>query len=182
MGHKTYVVLLRGINVGGRNKVPMAALREHLDPHFAHVRSYIQSGNVVLDSDRSAAEVQAHLEDSLPTRFTLDVDLIRVLVLDADAYRSVLTDAPDGFGSDPETYRYDVGFYLGVGAAEVEPYVRANPDVDTVVCGERAFYHRRVAALASRSWLSRIVGTPIYPSLTLRNWRTTETLGRMLQE
>ncbi|MBA2955458.1 DUF1697 domain-containing protein [Nocardioides sp. MAH-18] len=180
MAIESYVVLLRGINVGGRNKVPMAALREHLDPDFARVRSYIQTGNVVLDSDLSAAEIQIHIQHSLPKRFELDLEPIRVLVLDSHAYRSVLAEAPAGFGAQPETYRYDVGFYMGVSAAEVEQHIVTNPEVDAVHCGERAFYHRRVTALASRSRVSKIIGTPVYASLTIRNWKTTEALGRML--
>lgn len=180
MTAESHVVLLRGINVGGRNKVPMAALREHLDHDFARVRSYIQTGNVVLDSDLPAAEIQAHIEHSLPKRFDLDRELIRVLVLDSRAYRSVLAEAPPGFGALPETYRYDVGFYMGVSAAEVEQHIVTNRDVDVVHCGERAFYHRRVTALASRSRVSKIIGTPVYASLTIRNWKTTEALGRLL--
>jgi uncharacterized protein (DUF1697 family) len=175
-----YVVLLRGINVGGRNKVPMAGLREHLGREFADVRTYIQSGNVVLRSAASAAEVADRIERTLPTAFALDSELIRVLALEETAYRSVLADAPEGFGSEPDTYRYDVGFYVGVEADEVAPHLRANPDVDQVTCGPLAFYHRRVTALATRSWLSRVVGTPVYPLLTIRNWRTTATLGEML--
>ncbi len=175
-----YVVLLRGINVGGRNKVAMPALRDHLGEHFGAVRSYIQSGNVLLESDRSAAQVAAHIEQSLPTAFALDSALVRVLVLDEDAYRQVVAQAPPGFGDDPETYRYDVGFYLGATRDEVEPHLVANPEVDEVVCGDLAFYHRREIALASRSWLTRIIGKPVYGSLTLRNWRTTTTLHGML--
>ena len=180
MAAESYVALLRGINVGGRNKVPMAALRERLDPDFARVHSYIQTGNVVLDSELSAAEIQAHIEHGLPTWFDLDLDLIRVLVLDSRAYRSVLAEAPAGFGAQPETYRYDVGFYMGVSAAEVEQHIVTHPDVDAVHCGERAFYHRRVTALASRSRVSKIIGTPVYASLTIRNWKTSEALGRLL--
>ena len=176
-----YVVLLRGINVGGRNKVPMAGLREHLAGTFADVGTYIQSGNVVLDSDLSADEVAARIERGLPGAFALDSELIRVLVLDRKAYRQVITGAPAGFGDEPDTYRYDVGFYVGTTAAEVEPYVTVNPEVDEVTCGKRAFYHRRVAALASRSRLSKIVGTPVYASLTIRNWRTTVALAEMLE-
>ena len=175
-----YVVLLRGINVGGRNKVPMAGLREHLAGTFTDVVTYIQSGNAVLDSDQSAPEVAASIERSLPGAFALDSELVRVLVLDRKAYREIISGAPAGFGDDPDTYRYDVGFYVGVGAAEVEPYITVNPEVDEVTCGERAFYHRRIAALASRSRLSKIVGTPVYPSLTIRNWRTTVALAEML--
>jgi uncharacterized protein (DUF1697 family) len=176
-----YVVLLRGINVGGRNKVPMAALREHLSGDFAEVRSYIQSGNLVLDSDLSAAKLATSIEGSLPSAFDLDSELIRVLVLGSSAYKEVVEQAPTGFGADSEKYRYDVGFYVGVTAAEVEPYLSAHPDVDEVTCGKRAFYHRRVAALASRSRLSKIVGTPVYASLTIRNWRTVTALAEMLK-
>lgn len=177
-----YVVLLRGINVGGRNKVPMATLRDHLSRDFGNVRTYIQSGNVLLDSDLSAQQVAEHIERSMPTVFDLDSELIRVLVLEDAAYREVIDSAPPAFGSEPDTYRYDVGFYVGISAADVEPYIPVHPDVDVVAYGERAFYHRRLTALASRSRLSQIAGTPIYPSVTIRNWRTTTTLARMLDE
>jgi uncharacterized protein (DUF1697 family) len=175
-----YVVLLRGINVGGRNKVPMAALRTVLGETYTHVETYIASGNVLLDSDEGAAQVATSIERLLPTAFDLDSDLVRALVLDRDAYAEVLDGAPAGFGADPETYRYDVWFYVGTTAAEVEPHVPVNPDVDTVVLGERALYHRRITALSTRSRVNKVVGTPVYPLLTVRNWRTTTTLGRLL--
>jgi uncharacterized protein (DUF1697 family) len=51
----TYAVLLRGVNVGGHRKVPMARLREALEAAgFDRVRTYIQSGNIVLDSSRNS--------------------------------------------------------------------------------------------------------------------------------
>jgi uncharacterized protein (DUF1697 family) len=175
-----YAVLLRGINVGGRNKVPMAALRDHLAEHFGNVRSYIQTGNLVLDSDHPADQVAARIEQSLPAVFHLDSAVIRVLVLDPTAFRTVLDGAPPGFGSEPEKYRYDVWFYLGITTADVRPHIPVNPEVDEVVCGDRAFYHRRVTALATRSRVSKIVGTPFYASLTVRNWRTTVALGEMV--
>jgi uncharacterized protein (DUF1697 family) len=64
-----YLVLLRGINVGGRNKVPMAALRELLERHrHTNVSTYIASGNVILSSDQSAATIQRELAEALPRR------------------------------------------------------------------------------------------------------------------
>ena len=181
MAATRYVALLRGINVGGRNKVAMPALREFLAQQFEDVHTYIQTGNVVLESDRSAADVATLVERSLPTTFRLDSELIRVLVLDSTAYRSVIDGAPAGFGSEPDTYRYDVGFYIGVTAADVEPHIPVHPEVDVVTCGDRAFYHRRVTALATRSRVSKVIGTPIYDSLTIRNWKTVTALGQMLE-
>ena len=178
----TYVVLFRGINVGGRNKVPMAALREHLEADFANVRTYIQSGNVLLDSDLPAEQVAAHIDAALPSAFALDSELVRVLVLDADAYREVVAAAPKGFGDEPDRYRHDVIFYMGVTASDVEPYIVVNPEVDEALVGERAVYHRRIAAQATRSRLNKIIGSPVYSALTIRNWNTTVKLAAMLDE
>ena len=62
-----YLVLLRGINVGGKNKVPMAALRDLLESHgHTKVSTYIASGNVILSSDQSAAAIKRELEDGAP--------------------------------------------------------------------------------------------------------------------
>jgi uncharacterized protein (DUF1697 family) len=178
----TYVVLFRGINVGGRNKVPMAALREHLGADFANVRTYIQSGNVLLDSDLPPDEVTAHIDAGLHAAFALDSDLVRVLVLEADAFREVVAEAPEGFGAEPDRYRYDVVFYMGVKAHEVDPFIVVNPDVDEALIGERAVYHRRITAQATRSRLNKIIGSQVYTALTIRNWNTTLKLAAMLDE
>lgn len=177
-----YVVLFRGINVGGRNKIPMAELCEHLSTDFDNVRTYIQSGNVLLESDLSAAKVAEHIDANLRSAFTIDSDLVRVLVLDAKGFHEVVAGAPKGFGSEPDTYRYDVFFYMGVAAEEVEPHIVAHPEVDEVLVGERATYHRRIAARASSSRVNKIVGSPVYPGITIRNWNTTTKLAALLDE
>jgi uncharacterized protein (DUF1697 family) len=78
----TYVILMRGINVGGKNKIPMSDLKKCLeDLGFSNVSTYIASGNVILKSDKRAKEVKAQIEEVLPERFKLDNELIKVLVL-----------------------------------------------------------------------------------------------------
>ncbi|MBS2040564.1 DUF1697 domain-containing protein [bacterium] len=63
---KTYIALIRSINVGGTGKLAMSRLREICEQAgFGQVRSYIQSGNLVLQSDLSAAQVKTRLEDLL---------------------------------------------------------------------------------------------------------------------
>ena len=69
----TYVILLRGINVGGKNLVPMAGLRKCLEEQgFSNVSTYIASGNVILKSDKRANDVKAQIEEVLPENFKLD--------------------------------------------------------------------------------------------------------------
>lgn len=178
----TYAVLLRGINVGGKNKVPMADLRSFLTlAGFENVSTYIQSGNIVLGSDLVAADVQEIIEDSLPKAFSLDSELIRALVLSGEELAEIVADAPKGFGTEPQLFHYDVAFYMGVTADDVMQYVRVNPDVDQVTAGDSALYFARVSALRSKSRMSSIAGTPVYKSLTIRNWRTTTALLGMME-
>jgi uncharacterized protein (DUF1697 family) len=65
-----YVALLRGVNVGGHRKVPMADLREALTAAgFGNVRTYIQSGNIVAESDDDAEAVATRISAVIETRF-----------------------------------------------------------------------------------------------------------------
>lgn len=71
----SFVALLRGINVGGHAKVPMAALRESFAQlGYPHARTFIQSGNVVFDSEVSdTAALAADIRARISTDFGLDV-------------------------------------------------------------------------------------------------------------
>ena len=72
-----YIILMRGINVGGKNRVPMTGLRKCLEElGFSNVSTYIASGNVILKSDKHAEKIEAQIEEALPKSFKLDNDLI----------------------------------------------------------------------------------------------------------
>ncbi len=65
-----YLILLRGVNVGGNHRVVMAELRQQLtDLGFSEVRSYIDSGNLLVDSPLALAEVQAAVTTLLATQY-----------------------------------------------------------------------------------------------------------------
>jgi uncharacterized protein (DUF1697 family) len=71
------IVLLRGVNLAGRNRVSMPKLREALEEAgFDDVATYVQSGNVVLSSSASAKKVKADVERLLGERFGLDVAVV----------------------------------------------------------------------------------------------------------
>src|SRR4029077_12849014 len=134
-----YLVLLRGINVGGRNKVSMAALRALLESHgHTKVSTYIASGNVVLSSDQSAATIKRELEEALPTTFRLDSELIAVLVLTRAQLRAIVRDRPNGFGDQPDTYNSDAVFLMGIDGATAMNVFDPRPGVDVVWPGKGA--------------------------------------------
>ena len=70
-------VLLRGINLGSRNRIAMPALREALSgAGFEEVRTYLQSGNVVLSSDAPPRQLAAECERLIQQSFGLDVKVV----------------------------------------------------------------------------------------------------------
>lgn len=89
---KTWIVLLRAVNVGGTGKLPMAELRALCESAgFAQVRTYIASGNVVLRSASTARQVQETLQEALARHTGRQVG---VLVRSAAELRQVLADNP----------------------------------------------------------------------------------------
>ncbi|HJY68028.1 MAG TPA: DUF1697 domain-containing protein, partial [Streptosporangiaceae bacterium] len=76
----THVALLRGINVGGRNKVPMAELREVVSGlGHAGVSTYIQSGNVLFTTpETDTARLASALEAAITGAFGLQASVVVV--------------------------------------------------------------------------------------------------------
>jgi uncharacterized protein (DUF1697 family) len=179
----TYVVLLRGINVGGKNKVAMADLRTCLDElGFADVSTYIASGNVILRSDKRAGEVQAQIEKVLPEQFDLDDELIKVLALSLGRFQAVVDDKPAGFGERPDTYHSDAIFLMGITTEQAMAVFAPREGVDEVWPGEDVIYSQRLSAQRTKSKLNKIMASPLYKSMTIRCWSTTVKLLALLKD
>ncbi len=179
----TYLLLLRGINVGGKNKISMTELKRCLEEEgFSDVRTYIQSGNVLLQSDLDAQTLSRKVEKSLPKRFKLDSSIIKVLALTHDQLRTVVHNKPKGFGDEPEKYHCDAVFLIGIGADEAMKVFSPREGVDRVWPGDLAIYSQRLSSERTRSRLSKIVGTSAYQSMTIRSWNTTTKLLKILDE
>lgn len=173
----SYLVLLRGINVGGKNKLAMTELTRCLQEQgFKNVTTYIQSGNVVLESDLGASTLGPQVEALLTKNFKLDSALIKVLVLTKDQLQAVINHKPLGFGEQPEKYHSDVVFLMGIDAAQALAVFKPREGVDRVWPGRGVIYSQRLSALRTKSRLSAIVGTPAYQFMTIRNWNTTTKL------
>lgn len=175
-----YVALLRGINVGGHNKIPMAELREVFEElGHADVASYIQSGQVVFATSDTAAALDAALEKAIADRFGLSIP---VVVVSRPALRSIVERAPAGFGQTPGSYHSDVIFLKSPMTPDVAMRaIRLRDGVDQVWSGDGVLYFARLSERRTESLLAKIVGTPAYKFMTIRNWRTTVTLLDMLE-
>src|SRR6266511_749404 len=103
-----FVALLRGINVGGKNKVPMAELKACFEEvGCKNVQTYIASGNVIFELNKSSAKLKDEIQKVLPKKFKLDSELITLLVLSNDQLKKVINQAPKGLGTEPGKYHTD---------------------------------------------------------------------------
>jgi uncharacterized protein (DUF1697 family) len=173
----TYLILLRGINVGGKNKVLMAELKKCLgELGFSNVSTFIASGNVFLTSDKRPDEIKAQIEKALPKTFRLDSELIKVLVLTRDQLQAVIDGRPKGYGDQPDKYHSDAIFLMGIDVAEAMAVFNPREGVDKVWPGDGVVYSQRLSAQRTKSRLSTIMVSPLYKSMTIRSWSTTVKL------
>ncbi len=179
----TYIVLIRGINVGGKNKVSMASLRKCLEElGFSNVSTYIASGNVILQSNKRVKEVKIQIEKVLPENFKLDDEFIKVLVLTHSQLQAIVDNKPKGFGGQPEKYHSDAIFLMDIDSVQAMPAFDPREGVDKVWSGDGVIYSQRLSSQRTKSRLSKIMGTPAYKSMTIRNWNTTTKLLEILRK
>ena len=175
-----YVALLRGINVGGHNKLPMADLRAIASGcGFAAVRTYIQSGNVVFTTRLGAAKVRSVLHDAILAETGVDS---RVVVRTRAEMDAIVANNPFlARGADAK--HLHVAFLFGPGdpaqAAAVDPSDYA-PD-EVMVAGADGYLHT-----PDGFGRAKIATAPMLRKLgiqgTVRNWRTVTTLAGMAGE
>jgi uncharacterized protein (DUF1697 family) len=176
----SYVALLRGINVGGKNPIKMPALKACFEESgFENVSTYIQSGNVVFEAaDRRSVQLTRRIEEMLAEAFDY---VPTVVVRNRKQMRAIVERAPKGFGAEPKKYRYDVLFLKEpLTATAAMKHLPTNPVVDQAHPGTGVLYVSRLIVKATQSRLNKIVSSPIYPSVTIRNWNTTTKLSDLM--
>ncbi|MFE5911114.1 DUF1697 domain-containing protein [Streptomyces wedmorensis] len=181
---KTYAALLRGINVSGHRKVPMAELRELLEGlGYDGVRTYLQSGNAVFSTASGAGEdeLKDALEDAIEERFGFRVDC---LVRDGD-YLAAVAEACPFPAADLEGKQLHAVYYSG--PADPERFAAIDREAylpEEFALGDRVLYLYAPDGLG-RSKLSEAVSRPsVVKGLvaTARNWNTVLKLVEMTRE
>ena len=172
----THVALIRGINVGGKNPVPMAVLRQALtDRGLGGVQTYIQSGNVLVDApELTSDEVSSLVELALQESCGVTTP---VMTVTAATIRAVVSHAPAEYLAGADAFHRDVVFlHSALPMERAWSVVRLRGGVDEAWQGDQVIYFRRLSAERTKSKLTAIIGTPEYQQMTIRNWRTTQTL------
>ncbi len=176
-----YIALLRGINVGGKAAVSMATLKTCFEElGYTDVKTYINSGNVIFKAPKTAPEkLAAQLEQAIAKTFSLTV---KVLVKAPAELQAIVKNIPDKWVNDAEN-KCDVLFlWPDIDNPAVLEQIPSNPDVETNSYYPGAVVHRVAKKYATKSRLTRIVGTPMYQSVTIRNINTVRKLIAIAEE
>ncbi|MBX3035604.1 MAG: DUF1697 domain-containing protein [Anaerolineales bacterium] len=177
-----YLALLRGINVGGKNIIKMVDLKSSFEAMgLLNVVTYIQSGNVLFQSDEKDKKVLTDkIEKGLSKTFKYEAKLV---IISHKELKEIVKEAPRGFGKDAETYRYDVIFLKEpLTSKEAMNNVSVKEGVDSAHAGKQALYFSRLIEKASSSHLTKIIGLPVYQNMTIRNWNTTTKLLAIMEK
>ena len=174
---KRYIALLRGVNVGGKNKISMAALKQGFEAlGFSEVRTHLNSGNVVFSGEEAeAARIQAMIRE----RFDLDVP---VLVVARDWLEDVLRQAPDWWDSgDKAIYDNLILALPPITAGEIAGRLgEASEGLERVcVCAGAIYWSFDRKSYAKCNWWRKSARPGIGEWITIRTASTVKKLVGM---
>ncbi|MFN8426292.1 MAG: DUF1697 domain-containing protein [Anaerolineales bacterium] len=182
MAQTQYLALLRGINVGGNNIIKMVDLKACFESMgLTDVITYIQSGNVIFKSaEKDKAKLTKKTEAGLSSTFNYEA---RLVVISHKQLKQTVEDAPRGFGKDLDKFQCNVIFLREpLTPKEAMKNVSVKEGVDNAYVGKDVLYFSRLTSRASSSHLTKIIGLPVYQSMTIRNWNTTTKLLALMEK
>ncbi|MEM8531978.1 MAG: DUF1697 domain-containing protein [Chloroflexota bacterium] len=178
MSLTTFIALLRGINVSGHNKIPMAELRSLCtELGWQNVQSYIQSGNLVFQANTTSVSLEAELEQAIEQRFTLSIPVIV----------RAATDWPTYLKSNPyPTQSQDEPNRVMLALSKASPQLNAADELQ-----KRAVNDEHITQVDDALWIyygsgagksklspalfDKLIGSP----MTMRNLRTVLKLDEL---
>ena len=173
------VLLLRGVNIGPRNRVPMVELRNALEEAgFTEVKTYLQSGNVVLSTKANLEETARELEGLIQQRFGLEIAVVGRT--GAELARVVARNPLGDVATDPK--RYQVSFLDGpLPAATRANLEQARVESERFVVHGREIYAWHPAGVARSKLWGALAGRSLGVTATARNWTTVTKLLELVE-
>lgn len=181
-----YVALFRGINVGGKNIVKMADLRQLLlDLGLNKVNTYIQSGNAVFETSLSEADLLEKIKTGFSGRFGFESN---VLIRTIEEIRDLIEQFPippekiaEAEAADPQVEHLYIYFLeTPPETARFNTLSNENTSADMLFTGKRELYFLCCQSIRNSklaAGISKIAG-----SATARNWKTVGKLYDMMNE
>lgn len=171
-----HIALLRGINVGGKNKISMPVLKTAFEElGFLDVKTFINSGNVIFSSDnQDKNELIQVCESLIVDTFMLSIP---VTIVSATDLADILENAPAWWNIDKESVNYAIFVISPVTVEEVFAAVgEAKPEFEKLAHhGNVIFWSAPLKTFSKARW-SKIASSSVNTNVTIRNANTVNKL------
>lgn len=176
-----YIAFLRAVNVGGKGIVSMAAIKEALVAlGMTDVRTYINSGNVIFSTRASdLAHLNTRIEKAIEKHTGMQIP---ALVMDHAALRELVDAIPPGWVDDKTMRTYVVLLWKELDDRKILELLPSRDGIDKLRYAPGAVIWRVDRENVSKSYMSKIVGTPLYKKVTIRSANTMRKLNELTAE
>lgn len=176
-----HVALLRGINVGGKNIIPMAALAQcFVDMKHTSVKTFIASGNVIFDAPKQdLRKLEEKIEKVLQLEFSYDA---KVVVKSKPEYDAIIKGLPASWKKPKPAIRYYVMFLRhAINSKTILDEFEPRKGVETLTYVPGALlWDVKIGSYGKSTVQKKVLKKEIYREITIRNINTTLKLGAML--
>lgn len=178
---KRYIAFLRGVNISGKNKVPMAELKKGFEElGFKAVKTYLNSGNVVFSSGENDAEFfRNRIKTMIKDRFGWDIP---VFVISKEALEDILHSAPCWWGKEDREF-YDNLIFIIPPATFSEVFSEVGEPREGLEkiknCGPAVFWSFSRKDYQKTNWWPKTAGANIGSKLTIRTANTVRKVIKM---
>jgi uncharacterized protein (DUF1697 family) len=174
----TYLALLRGINVGGKNRVEMGRLRRTFESIGAtEVRTYINSGNVVFEHKQAGSRLRAAIEKAIDDEYGFRV---RIVLRDQGQVKSLTKAIPASWKEDSTMRCYVMFLWEDVDSPSVLNQLTIKDGIDDVKYLAGAIVWRVDRHMLTKSGMMRLTRDNLYEQMTIRNVNTVRKLAEMI--
>ena len=173
-----YIILLRGINISGKNKISMADLKKVLAKEYQNVSTYLNSGNIIIESNKSKELIKEEITKIIKEEFKLDIP---IFITDVEELKDVLNNKPSWWDSGNKEI-YDNLIFLIDSTKFKEVYaVIGEPKEDVEKIAEynnTIFWSFELKNYRKSIWWHKTISTNIAPKITIR---TANTMKKLLE-
>ena len=174
-----YTALLRGINVGGNNKIDMKKLKQVFEQAgMANVVTYINSGNIVFtNTDQTQTAIVHILEEAIRVAFGLQ---IKVLVLNMTQMLQVIDTLPETWTNDDQMKSDVLFLWEDIDDEAILDKLPYKPELETVIYTPGAVLWSIHRIHVTKCGMNKLVGTALYHRMTIRNVNTTRKIYELM--
>lgn len=178
-----YIVLLRGVNISGKNKVSMSELKKELiRVGYSEVRTYLNSGNVILESNLDKDKIVSDMTSIIKDKFKVSVP---IFIMEFSKLADALNNSPSWWGTNSKEIYDNIIFVIPPSSVSDVCDVLGNPSIDIEkihVYDSVIFWSFKLESYRKANWWIKTASTDIRDNITIRTANTMKKLLEMGRE